>query len=227
MKKLTMLAFAVAAVAGPANAVLLYNQDPHTPGASGGNGLSNFKGSLSGTPYDRRVADDFVVTDAAWSITAVDITGIWFSAPYTKDPSRGFNVAFYANTGAGPGTGAGVNSTVLSGTMTGGVYFSRDARKWLIDIPKVTLGAGTYWVSIQPDHDENFFQLTAASVTGSECYVNYSDFTGGAWAAGSTIFGSPYDVAFSLHGERIVPEPATLLAFGAGIAALAARRRRK
>ena len=234
MKRLIMIAFTVAAI-GPANAVLLYNQDPHTPGATGGNGLSNFQGTLGTTAYDREIVDDFTVTGAGWLVNQVDMTGIWFSAPFTLDPSGGFQVAFFPKVGGVPSPVAfnSQTSTSYTGTMTGAVYFARDARKWLINVTPVALTPGDWYVQIQPINDLNFFQLTSDPTTpinGTECYIRglAGDLypVAPTWGPGTVVFGVPHDVAFSIHGD-VVPEPCTIMALGLGIAALARRRFRK
>src|SRR5688500_6387304 len=92
-----LMVVAVAAIfASSANAVLLYDQAPHTPGAAGGNGLSAWD---DGTTFDRTVADDFIVGGGGWRVNMVDTKGIWNAAPFARDPSGGFKVQFWQDAG--------------------------------------------------------------------------------------------------------------------------------
>ena len=182
----------------------------------GQNGLSN--GVFLG--LDRKVANDFQITDPAWDIKDAHILYLWNGSG--KGKATGVNVRFYKpGFGAPIATAGGVTWTEVD---TGADAFGRDIIRFDINFNTVTLTTGTYWVDIQPVGPENGFQLTAAMKL-SPVYVNYSDFTGGAWVPGNQVFGVDYDVAYSLTGD-VVPEPATMIALGAGVAALVARRRR-
>lgn len=235
--RLTSVVLFVALTVG-AQAQLLYNQAPHTPGAAGppaGNGISNF---TNFSTEDREIVDDFTVTGLGWVINQVDITGVWDSVPFTKDPAGGFEVAFFSKNGNQPDPNAIAPqiSTNFVGSMTGVSYIfgggQYESRHWLIDINPVTLLPGDYYVMIQPIDGQNFFQLTSTPtypIYGTPMFLR-SGTPGGpyppgpSWTPGIAVIGDNHDLAFSLHGTQVVPEPGTILVLMAGVGAALRRR---
>jgi len=88
--------------------------------------------------YDSSGADDFTVpSGATWSVGAIGVGGIYFNG---FGPGNYATVTIYADGGGLPGTVLATSTAV--GKSNGGSFHAK--------IPGgVTLGAGTYWVSLQ------------------------------------------------------------------------------
>ncbi|MCL6624162.1 MAG: PEP-CTERM sorting domain-containing protein [Fimbriimonadales bacterium] len=216
----------------------LWNQPPHTPGASGGNGLSGFFGVLGGSQYDRQLADDFQVPAPGWLVDTIVTNWVPFDNT-TTIPVTEVRFAFYEKTSTG-GVGALVTSgsaTSFTQTSTSTMYFTRNERVFTATIPTVTLMPGEYFAHVQLVVDHNWFWLTSSPTNtwGSVAHLRRGPGAGAGVDPGwptewtpttGAVFNAPYDLAFRLDGQ-VIPEPGTMLALGAGLALLAARRRRK
>jgi hypothetical protein len=124
-----------------APAVVLYDQYDNPAPTPGGVTSQDFEPALDN--YDSFAADDFVVpAGQAWNITEVDVIGEYSEPPVPPDS---FHVLFYADSGTLPGT---LVASRLANPYSGFISF-------LITLTTpVTLGNGTYWVSVQAR--ENF-----------------------------------------------------------------------
>lgn len=235
MKKIAVIGLLASALA--ANAVVLYEQPPHTPGATGGNGLSAFFGNL-GDPsvvYDRQIADDFNVPAPGWIIEKITTSWVQFTAG-DPNPITAMNYAVYNNTGTGVGSLVTSGSAASFTRSTGpNSYFGRPEQLLAMDV-NIALGPGSYFIMVQPTVNHNWFWITSSPTTtfGLSAHlrrgpgaVNSDPTWPTNWTSTeNAIFLARYDQSMKLEGQ-VIPEPATLAVVGFGLAALAARRRRK
>lgn len=202
MKKLALLAVLGLATAAFADQLVYDN------GLDWSNGLSNFQGSLSGTPYDRELADDFNLSSSV-PIVHVQFMGIWYAG--TTNTPTGIHIRVYpVQSGNTPSTTPiydATNGTVTS-VPTGNVFFGRPELK--IDITGLNFNAtaGTnYFISMQPmNTTDNFFQGTAPKNAFSGVWLSYPDLGAPKWTYGTAVFGTDYGANFKLF----TPEPASL-----------------
>jgi hypothetical protein len=185
---------------GPGSAAGFCSSNTFTCGSAGWNIYDDFQLSLgtqvTGFTYDSNFSSFGSVSDyvsTKWSI-------------WSADPRSTF--------GAGPlasGTAVGVNSVDGSGftltTVTG---------------LNVALGAGTYWLGLSNNVDNN--QITTYVLSGGSKLgaASQSD------NAGNFFNARIDDASFTIQGSAGVPEPATwaLMIGGFGLAGAALRRRR-
>jgi hypothetical protein len=174
--------------------------------------------------YDCAVLDDFELASAGWSVTSIEaVLGFWNGSGLEDidDPS-GFNLGIFSDYSLAATSLVGdvayiANVPYTTGNVTTGLV------QFDVNIP---LGAGTYWVSVQP---------VMAFGTSGQCGVQ-STYIGNlnGWQAnpggGFGIPGNIQALADSLGAPvsgayRItaIPEPAGLLLLGLG--ALLIRRR--
>ncbi|HET6643884.1 MAG TPA: PEP-CTERM sorting domain-containing protein [Fimbriimonadales bacterium] len=103
----------------------------------------------------------------------------------------------------------------------------------VLDIPDIVVDPGQYWISVWVDRPFDtggqWNWRSTQPVTGSEAWAHNP----GGGLLGSTDPGTidsfsglgPTDLAFEIDGTA-VPEPATFVAIGLGLAALLARKRK-
>jgi len=93
--------------------------------------------------FDDELADDFVVPSGdSWDVNQVDVAGVYFNGP---GPVNSVNVVFYNNSSGLPGSVVATRN---------GLSVTDSAGSFVIPIPSaVTLGPGTYWVSVQANMD--------------------------------------------------------------------------
>lgn len=238
--KLVLTACAVTLWSGLASADLLWTQPVHAPGATGGNGLSAFQGTLGANQFDREVADDFSTGGETWLVDTVRTHWVKFD-PNDPNPITGGTVQFFQRTGAG-GVGALVataTSLSISQAAGPGTYFGRPEIILTATFDPILLGPGDYFMHFQPNVDHNWFWLThdvyANSNILSFVHIQRGPNNNGtdagwpaSWASGSTVFGNDFDISFHIEGTRVViPEPtASVLLLGAALGLIGYRRRK-
>lgn len=237
MNKLTLAALGATMMFGAANAVDLWHQAAAPAPGPDIPGWSSVQGTISSLNLNREVADDFVVGGPGWVVDQVVMRGTWFTGE-NRNPTGGFIVSFYAMVSGAPANTASATqtSTSVARSASVGNYAGRDAFDFTIDLAPVGLNAGTYFMAVQAVDSVNFFWIVANANQGADSHVRdtWRNQTGGggantypeAWTPLADIGGDPQDMAFTIRGT-VVPEPATIAVIGLGLAALAARRRRK
>lgn len=105
-------------------------------------GYGILSANFDDTLYDARAADEFVVTQP-WTITEVDVAGVYFPQGGTGT-ARSVNVTFYKSNANGKLPGAIVKNLPNRPYVdtTGNGSFN-------IQIPPLALAPGVYWVSVQ------------------------------------------------------------------------------
>jgi hypothetical protein len=113
---------------------VLYDQFDNDSGS--GSVSQDFEAANDG--FDAQAADDFIVpSGATWTLTQVDVAGVYFNGP---GPADSFNVTFYSDAAGLPGAAVA--------TLTGQTYTNGASAMITLSTP-VVLTQGTYWVSVQ------------------------------------------------------------------------------
>lgn len=219
-----LLAMAMATLlswSAPAGAGTLYSQ-PYD-GVSPGVPSQVFPDYPS---YSTKAFDDFTVTGSGWLVQGATIYGQEQGDP-TQNVS--INLQFQSTTLPDYNSPASV--------ITGG---TEDASSSLnFNGLSVFLAPGTYWITAWvvrpelPTGGQWFWSMTdVGNPIGSEFYIqNPGGLISGATSAvpGSSVLGTlPSDLAFTLYGQAVVPEPSSMMLLaigGLGLAVLARRTR--
>lgn len=123
--------------------------------------------------FDSQAADDFVVPAAGWSVTGIDVAGVYTGT----GPAASFHVYFYADAAGLPGA---LVASRLAQPFTG----SAGNASITLTSP-VILGGGTYWLSVQARED---FSPNGQWFWGNRAVTAN---TAAAWQNPGGGFGSP------------------------------------
>lgn len=225
-------------IGATANAALVMDQLPRDFGDSNQSVFASQVFEPANAQFTIAVIDDFTVNSS--QLEVVNVTaymGGWngFTDAHWSDPTRvrGFRVSIFnsiANAGDNIAVGT-VDIATADATLSAGFHPNNFSRFVSLNVNIALPSAGTYWVGVQG--------LLDFGGGGGQMGVYQSQWSGNtpggtnAWQAnpgegfgfGKTQMIDPAsDAAYAVEA---VPEPATMLALGAGAAALIARRRRK
>ena len=190
---------------GASRAVLWDNGD-----TDGSNGYSH--GTAAAIGARRALLDDFVIPvgDVAWDVNNLAWLVLWNSG--AGPSATGAEISFRNDAGGSPaGTYLATASVgAFTETLTGRTWFSRPETQMSVDFTAVNLVAGTYWVDYLIVGPENAFSMVKATVTGSECWLDWTDL---GFGTASSILGlTPADLSFVLSGDVV---PVELQSFSA------------
>jgi hypothetical protein len=198
------LATALAAAPASADTTLYDNTGPTSNGGDTGNGAFALD-------YGYVVTDSFTLSSSS-TVTSANFL-IWL---YPGDTLS--NVDWSIGTSAfDTSLGAATATTSSLGQTNSGVFGSYNVYDESISIPSLSLGAGTYW-----------FTLQNANTGG---YPAFWDVSNGASSAVNNILGAVPSETFQILGTEggttVTPEPSSFLLLGSGLAGLAGLLKRK
>ena len=161
------------------------------------NGYSNATAQVFGAR--RTLLDDFSSPDPFES-TGITWTHVWAqgqAAPF----GTGAEFLYRTDAGGTPGSVLTVaNVTDYTEIATGNVYFSRPEARSTATHDSVPFPGNTaFWFEGTVVGADDNFWLIRATITGTECWVNYED--SGGLSAGSDFYSFPADLNFCLRGS--------------------------
>jgi hypothetical protein len=171
-----------------------------------------------------RVAEDIRVGGPGW---IVDTLRAFIIEDRAWTDGGNIDVYVYNDASGQPG-GLHTYWSGLSFTKTAGAtYFGRAGYTYNINVGGMNLAPGNYWIGMRNPNGSgsgtNYWMTSDGGPDGAGTSFGYFSLDGGnSWMPE----GSPYHHAFRIEGE-FVPEPSAMLALGAGLAVLAARRSRR
>jgi hypothetical protein len=206
-----LLILALGVLACSANAVQLWNQMGNS-----GYGFASQDFETAYDCYDVTAADDFTVPAGGWIIEQVEATFLLYSPPQV--PVHGVYIYFMPDRGDNLGD---FNNPVYVENNPASILYDGDNLFTLTN--PLTLGAGHYFVGVQPSLDfgtysQCFFITTDLAPQGAEAFIINPN---GCFGSGTDWFQPTpgLDLSFALYGTP-VPEPGVIslagLLLGAG-----------
>lgn len=196
------------------------------------NALSNETDStVSGNPYGAAVFQNFTVTGSS-----VIVTGLFSNDLMILNPSTAY-YEIRSNVSVGDGGTLIASGTVTDNvTATGRTGFGVTEYTNLVSGLSIDLSPGQYWFTVVPidlntaggrSFNSNTFGLNAIGTQTSDLQYWDSNFSVDTFvnANGNGVFQTFSSGVYV--ADSAVPEPATMLLFGTGLAGLAAVRRKR
>ncbi|QYK56525.1 MAG: PEP-CTERM sorting domain-containing protein [Fimbriimonadaceae bacterium] len=235
---------AALAVVGTASAQSLYNnatpagltaEGLRTGSRPAGGSYSEVQNPNTNAGYlaqatQARIGDDFTVGGPGWIVNSVNLFTYQTGATTTTITGGSFEIRSGSVTGAvvGTGTFGGVTNTDIYRIFNAQPADNRRVQMVTVNFGALNLVAGNYWLTYDLVGSGSFSGPWVPTLTkvgaGTTTGANAQQFFSGAWA-GLVDAGGPQDTPFWINGQ-VVPEPASMIALGAGIAALVARRKK-
>lgn len=169
-----------------------------------------------------RVVDDIRVGDPGWR---VEIVRTYVLEDFAWQPGPTVDIYVYNDRDGAPSTLHALWPG-LSFIRTDRGGYQRRLYTYDISVGGMNLVPGNYWIGFRNPYGSgsgtNYWTTSDGGPDGGGSNTGYFSLNGGTtWMPE----GFGWQHAFRIEGE-FVPEPSTILAVGAGLAALAARRRR-
>jgi hypothetical protein len=233
---LSLAALATLVAASYSQTVIMDQIGPDGTSVLTGAGRASQDFEAANNAFDVVMIDDFTTTSTAFRLTRLEAAAMTYGGtnpPRSFANVTGWRVEIYSNTLAAATnlTGNSGSQLVGTGAATYNTAWSTRADSALVTVPINILLAPntTYWVGLIPvmNFGGGFGQTAIIDST-------FAGFPGGL----NNVQANPGG-GFAIPGNQInrlnnsayrltaVPEPASLLAIGVGLAALKARRRRK
>lgn len=215
MNKVLLMSLVVASIAAfnTAQADILWDQ-PATSGGAASQDFTDFP------TFSIFAFDDFVVSGPGWFVDTVTMVG---SGSTGANPGMNLDVVLRIQDNA---------SFTSPGTIYAEIHQNQFTNTLTFNLPSVMLAPGTYvisaWVQRPFGGGGGQWFWTASSTTNGSGAFQHNP--GGGFGIGTDPFpflvgGNPSDLNFTIEGTE-VPEPASMIALGAGLVGLIARRRR-
>lgn len=216
MRNILLLAAAVV-IGGAAHAAVLHNNGLSSPDGYFSDSLSS-NGSYF---YEQTIADSFILANPS-TVTSIEFWGS--SEGFFFDDLTNFSdfeINIFSDLNSAPVYSATASKASLSPTLTGSSNLGGGFEYLFTHNMSQVLAAGTYYLNIGSVNIVPGDDAWVWSTGADDNALKFNLFDGNGWQD----FTGSAGPAFRINGDA-VPEPASMIALGAGLLALARRRRK-